>query len=86
MFVTPTEAKRLANARAIAVYPGTDLEILGYTTENGQSFAFIRRGGNSGRICKVNVRYNGHCEPYCSLSINGHRQHVYLNDCRRCVQ
>ena len=86
MFATPEEAKRLANARVVATYPGTNLEILGYHTENGQSFAFIRRSGTSGRISKVQVRYNGHCEPYCSLSINGHRQHVYLNDCRRCLK
>lgn len=85
MKATPELARRFANARAVAVYPGSPLEILGYVTENGEGFAYVRRNDNLERISKVLIRYNGHDEAYCSLTVNGQRQRVYLSDCRRCI-
>lgn len=82
MKITPKEAEQLNHAPAIAMYPGSSLEILGYTSENGENYAFTRKND---RVRKVLIRYNEHDEPYCSLLINGRRERVYLSDCRRVV-
>lgn len=82
MKLTSNEMARYARTLPIAVYPGSSIEVLGYATENCENYAIIRR---KNRIYKALIRYNGYQEPYCSLSIGGKRERVYLNDCRRCV-
>ncbi len=61
------------------------IEILGYVRENGDAYALVRMSKRREFAKKLLIRYNGHNEPYCSMSVNGRRERVYLSDCRRVV-
>lgn len=78
--------RKIGNRMPILTYPiakDEQLEIFGFITENGDSYAIVRSNNQWRNLL---VRYNGHDEPYISTNAGGKRIRVYLSDCRRCLQ
>lgn len=78
--------RKIGSRSPILTYPlaiDVQLEIFGFVTENGDSYAIVR---SNGQMRKLLVRFNGNDEPYVSTSARGIRTRVYLSDCRRVMQ